>query len=221
MRHLIGRSSSETRVLKGSGDPRRAPKCCTRIAESHQTPQEPWIDAKAVRNFITSSSRDSLHTMAKEPRPAIFCAATGSGSFLPSDPPMWLLSLLFLDSPASTGPLPLWPPATQESYVCVEYIWILPLHRRSMFVWRTYGLFHHTGDPCLFGEYMGFPCGASSKEPTYQFRRLRDEGSIPSVGKIPWRRKWHPTLVFLPEDSPWTEEPGRLQSMESQRVGHN
>ena len=42
------------------------PQCCTRIVESHQTPQEPWIDAKTVRNFITSSSRDSLHTKAKE-----------------------------------------------------------------------------------------------------------------------------------------------------------
>ena len=35
------------------------PGCCTRIAESHQTPQEPRLDAKAVRNFITSSSRDT------------------------------------------------------------------------------------------------------------------------------------------------------------------
>ena len=42
-------------------------RCCIRIAESHQTPQEPRIDAKTVRNFITSSSKDSLHTMAKEP----------------------------------------------------------------------------------------------------------------------------------------------------------
>ena len=33
------------------------------------------------------------------------------------------------------------------------------------------------------------------------------------VGKIPWRRAWQPTLVFLPRESPWTEEPGRLQSM--------
>ena len=41
------------------------PQCCTRITESHQTPQEPRIDAKTVRNFITSSSRDSLHTMAE------------------------------------------------------------------------------------------------------------------------------------------------------------
>ena len=27
-----------------------------------------------------------------------------------------------------------------------------------------------------------------------------------------------PTLVFLPGDSPWTEEPGGLQSIGSQRV---
>ena len=36
-----------------------------------------------------------------------------------------------------------------------------------------------------------------------------------------WRRKWQPTSVFLPRESPWTEEPGGLQSMGSQRVGHN
>ena len=29
------------------------------------------------------------------------------------------------------------------------------------------------------------------------------------------------TLVFLPGDSPWTEEPGGLQSMGSQRVGRD
>ena len=27
--------------------------------------------------------------------------------------------------------------------------------------------------------------------------------------------------VFLPRDSPWTKEPGELQSMVSQRVGHD
>ena len=26
----------------------------------------------------------------------------------------------------------------------------------------------------------------------------------------PWRRAWQPTLVFLPGESPWTGEPGRL-----------
>ena len=34
--------------------------------------------------------------------------------------------------------------------------------------------------------------------------------------KIPWRRKWQPTSVFLPGKSPCTEEPGGLQSMGSQ-----
>ena len=35
------------------------------------------------------------------------------------------------------------------------------------------------------------------------------------------RRKWQPTLVFLPGESTWTEEPSGLQSMGSQRVGHD
>ena len=41
------------------------------------------------------------------------------------------------------------------------------------------------------------------------------------VRKIPWKRAWQPTPVFLPGESPWTEEPGRLQSMGSQTVGHD
>ena len=45
-----------------------------------------------------------------------------------------------------------------------------------------------------------------------------DMGSIPGLRKIPWRRAWQPTPVFLPGESPWTEEPGGLQSMGSQRV---
>ena len=41
-------------------------------------------------------------------------------------------------------------------------------------------------------------------------------GFDPLVGNIPWRRAWQPTPVFLPGESPWTEEPGGLQSMEPQ-----
>ena len=41
------------------------------------------------------------------------------------------------------------------------------------------------------------------------------------VGKIPWRRDRLPTLVFWPGESPQTEEPGGLQSVGSQRVGHD
>ena len=41
------------------------------------------------------------------------------------------------------------------------------------------------------------------------------------VGKIPWRRACQPTPVFLPGGSPWTEEPGGLQSTGSQRLRHD
>ena len=43
-------------------------------------------------------------------------------------------------------------------------------------------------------------------------------GLDPWVGKIPWRRAWQSTPVFLPGESPWTEETGGLLSMGSQRV---
>ena len=48
-----------------------------------------------------------------------------------------------------------------------------------------------------------------------------DPGSIPGLGRAPWRRKWQPTPVFLPGKSHGqTEEPDVLQSMGLQRVGH-
>ena len=39
------------------------------------------------------------------------------------------------------------------------------------------------------------------------------------VGKIPWRRAWQSTPVFLLGESPWTEKPDRLQF--TQRVEHD
>ena len=46
-------------------------------------------------------------------------------------------------------------------------------------------------------------------------------GFDPWIGKIPYRRSWQPTPVFLPGESPWTEELGWLQFMGSQRGGHD
>jgi len=60
---------------------------------------------------------------------------------------------------------------------------------------------------------VGLPGGSVSKEFACQRR--------PCVGKILWRRKWQPIPGFLPGKIPWTEEPGGLQSMESQRAGYN
>ena len=42
---------------------------------------------------------------------------------------------------------------------------------------------------------MGFPGGSDGKELTCQWKR---PGFDPWVRKIPWRRKWLPTPVFLP-----------------------
>ena len=36
-----------------------------------------------------------------------------------------------------------------------------------------------------------------------------------------WRRKWQPTPVFLPGESPGRKEAGGLPSMGSHRVGHD
>ena len=47
---------------------------------------------------------------------------------------------------------------------------------------------------------MIFPGGASGKESAFEFRRCKRRGFDPWVGKIPWRRKWQPTPVFLPRN---------------------
>ena len=46
--------------------------------------------------------------------------------------------------------------------------------------------------------HVGFPGGASGKESPCQCRRCKKSQFHPWVRKIPWRRKWQPTPVFLP-----------------------
>ena len=89
--------------------------------------------------------------------------------------------------------------------------------------------------------WLGFPGNSDGKEFFQERRRPRFD---PWVGKIPWRREWQPTPVFLPGEFhgerslagcssdateqltllawkiPWTEEPGGLQSM-GRRVGRD
>ena len=47
----------------------------------------------------------------------------------------------------------------------------------------------------------GFPGIASNKAITCQCRRHKRRGFEPWVGKIPWRRAWQSTPVFLPGES--------------------
>ena len=49
---------------------------------------------------------------------------------------------------------------------------------------------------------------------------VRDLGSIPGLGRSPARGHGNP-LQYLAWRIPWTEESGRLQSMESHRIGHD
>ena len=92
---------------------------------------------------------------------------------------------------------------------------------------------YNAGDPSLIpglgrspGEgigyptpvFVGFPGGSDGQESTCN---VGDPGLIPGLGRSPWRREWPPIPVFLPGESPWTEKPGGLQSMRSQRVGHD
>ena len=74
----------------------------------------------------------------------------------------------------------------------------------------------HLASLCTF---MGFPGGASGKEPAYQSRRRKNPGSIPGSGRSPEEG----TAIhsgILAWRIPWTEEPGGLQS-KGHRVGHD
>ena len=46
--------------------------------------------------------------------------------------------------------------------------------------------------------YAWLPRWPSGKESNCQCRRCKGHGFDPCVGKIPWRRKWQPTPIFLP-----------------------
>ena len=63
---------------------------------------------------------------------------------------------------------------------------------------------------------MDFPGGSSGKELSCQCRRHKRCRLDHWVGRIPWTRARLSTPVFLPGNSPWTDEPGGLQSIGSQ-----
>ena len=61
----------------------------------------------------------------------------------------------------------------------------------------------HSNSEILLGRHCeGFKWGGSSgKESSCQCRRHKRCGFNPWVRKIPWRKKWQPTEVFLPVES--------------------
>ena len=63
---------------------------------------------------------------------------------------------------------------------------------------------------------VGFPGGSVVKNPS---ANVGDDGFDPWVTKIPGRRKWEPTLVFLPGKS--HGQRNLVGYMGSQRIGHD
>ena len=66
----------------------------------------------------------------------------------------------------------------------------------------------------------GFSGDTKVKNPSANAGDARDEGLIPGLGRSPGEEiATHSSILAW--KIPWIEEPGRLQSMGSQRVGHD
>ena len=79
---------------------------------------------------------------------------------------------------------------------------------------------HHSSKPSILwcsAFFMGFPGGSEVKVSACN---VRDLGSIPGSGRSPGEGNGNP-LQYSCLGNPWMEEPGGLQSMGSQRVGHD
>ena len=59
------------------------------------------------------------------------------------------------------------------------------------------------------------------KNPSAHAGGVRDLGLIPGLGRSPEGRNGNPLSSILAWGLSWTEDPGGLQSIESQRVGHD
>ena len=78
--------------------------------------------------------------------------------------------------------------------------------------------FHQQSKPSLLPSLdSGFPGGSEVKASACN---VGDLGSIPGSGRSPGEGNGNP-LQYFAWRTPWTEEPGRLQSTGSQRVGHD
>ena len=105
----------------------------------------------------------------------------------------------------------------RQRRVCICPVWSF-LNPLECLLFSSYSWSLHVFIQAIEGNWASQVAG---KEPACQLRRLKRHGFAPWVRKIPWRRAWQPTPVFLPGESPRTEEPGGLQSIGSQRVRHN
>ena len=80
-------------------------------------------------------------------------------------------------------------------------------HLSSCFKINDYQVVNHSGgflsqtSKKAGGMGWGFPGGTNGKEPACQCKRFKRLEFNSWVRKIPWRRKWQPTPLFLPGES--------------------
>ena len=115
------------------------------------------------------------------------------------------------------------PSSRLATALCYSVWWALLKLLQSDWLFLLWVLFTRLGQKCEEKDIRTwrFPGGTSAKESTCQCRRQKRHKCDPWVRKIPWRRTWQPTPVYLPGESPWTEESGGLQSIGYHRVRHD
>ena len=110
-------------------------------------------------------------------------------------------------------------------YFILSNLWVAQLVKNPPAMQETPDPSSILGSGSSPAEGIGYPLQYSWASLMAQMVKnlpaMRDTWVWSLVGKVPWRRAWQPIPVFWPGESPWTEEPGRLQSIELQRVGHD
>ena len=128
----------------------------------------------------------------REGKPSSSCHLPLLCFFLPRAGAWWLASENFLGSKSRLLPAPcleiLNSPFLGGDGGVGEVSWLLPLetHRLVSEPWLNHGLLRWCG---------------SKKNPSAKAGDARNSGSNPGSRRLPWRRKWQPTLVFLPGKS--------------------
>ena len=111
------------------------------------------------------------------------------------------------------SPLSCWPLSHCAHREGHRFCWGPPRLQPCMLLGSRWSVWTSPMAHCLHR----LPWGLSGKESTCQRRRC---GLDPWVRKIPWRRKWQPTPVFLPGKTPmergawWATVPGVAQVLD-------
>ena len=134
------------------------------------------------------------------------CSPWGESLAHPTHPKVTIYSLLLFDFlfniPQFVKSYSVWLSLTHFTHFIMpsKFIYTVTHDRTSFFFMAEW---YSTVCICTYrhSAYMSFPGGISGKESTCQNRRHRRLVFDPWVRKIPWRRKWWPSPVFLPGES--------------------